>query len=179
MSPLPLLPATVEPLRRVAWHATLVVLVAAGLGIVSNAVRGREGIAWIQTKPYDILVPCPESVGAASPIAAGSLVEGDAASLVIDARSAEEFSVWHFRDALNTPFDWLGPPVQEEVGHLAKNVAASRARRVVVYGDGDDPDSGREWARLLAGGGIRNVVYVEGGAKALRASVDHAKGTPP
>jgi 3-mercaptopyruvate sulfurtransferase SseA len=45
-------------------------------------------------------------------------------------------------------------------------ITRSNAKRVIVYGDGDNPDSGREWARLLSGGGIRNVNFIDGGAPA-------------
>ena len=38
---------------------------------------------------------------------------------------------------------------------------------MVVYGDGGDPDSGEQWAALLSGAGIKNVVFVKGGAPAL------------
>jgi hypothetical protein len=169
----------VEPFGWVCRDAAIVVAIAVLLGVVNNLARGQQRIAFIQSRPYDILVPCTESVGQASAIAATTLVAGDAVSLIIDARSVAEYAAWHFPDALNVPFDWLGPPVQDEVGRLAKQVAATQAHRVVVYGDGEDPDSGREWARLLAGGGIRNVVYVEGGAPALRVPTNHDKGVKP
>jgi rhodanese-related sulfurtransferase len=91
----------------------------------------------------------------------------DPLSLVLDVRSAEEYAVWHIPSAKNQPFDWLGPPVGSEVSALAKQVAASRAQRVIVYGDGDDPDSGKEWAKLLSGARIKSVYYVEGGAPGL------------
>ena len=40
---------------------------------------------------------------------------------------------------------------------------------MVVYGDGLEPDSGEELAKEIAGKGIRNVSFVQGGVKALRA----------
>jgi hypothetical protein len=42
---------------------------------------------------------------------------------------------------------------------------------VVVVGDGEDPDSGRELARELAGKGLKNMAYVTGGAPALKAAL--------
>jgi hypothetical protein len=48
---------------------------------------------------------------------------------------------------------------------------------VVVFGDGGDPDSGEQLARELAGAGIRNVVFVAGGAPRLQAAT-LPRGTP-
>ncbi len=49
---------------------------------------------------------------------------------------------------------------------------ASNAARVVVFGDGRVPDSGREMARELAGRGMVNVFYVEGGWEAARGVLE-------
>jgi hypothetical protein len=49
-------------------------------------------------------------------------------------------------------------------------IAASGASQVVVFGDGKDPDSGEQLARELAGRGIRNVRFVQGGAPALETA---------
>jgi hypothetical protein len=154
--------------------AGLILLVGGGIGMLSNLVRPSERLPLVATKPYDIVVPCPEPVGSANPVTATSAYMRDFTSLVIDARTEDSFAAWHWPGAINVPFDWLGPPVQAEVERLAKRVTATKAKRLVIYGDGDDPDSGREWARLLAGGGIRNVFYVEGGAPALQGPVGFA-----
>jgi hypothetical protein len=148
--------------------AGIILLVGGAAGMLANLVHPKERLPWVATRPYDIVVPCPEPVGSANAVTANSALLRDFTSLVIDARTEEAFGVWHWPGAINVPFDWLGPPVQAEVERLAKRVTATKAKRLVIYGDGDDPDSGREWARLLAGGGIRNVFYVEGGAPALR-----------
>ena len=121
------------------------------------------------------MVPCPEPVGDATAIEPKDSRVRASSSLFIDARSPEEYRVWHLPGALNLPFDWLGPPPDDEVKLVAERVARSRAKQLVVYGDGGDPDSGREWARLLAGARLRNVCYVVGGGPALRASSDGAK----
>lgn len=146
--------------------ATVVVVLSVVVALGVNAIR-LEGIPLVQQEAYDILVPCPEPVGDPEQIAPDDARIRDGKSLVIDVRAKDEFASWHVQGARNQPFDWLGPPVDEEVKTVAKQVAASRAHRVVVYGDGDDPDSGREWAKLLSGARIKNVFYVSGGAPAL------------
>jgi rhodanese-related sulfurtransferase len=138
------------------------VIIAAGV----NAARA-QGLPWVAAEDYEVLVPCPEPVGDAAELVATDERVRDRRSLVIDVREPEEYKQWHLPDSLNVPFDWLGPPPDDEVRVVAQRVAKSGAQRVVVYGDGGDPDSGREWARLLAGARIKNVFYVRGGAKAL------------
>ena len=149
--------------------AAIVVAVATALALVSNTVR-KGRIAIVQREPYAILVPCPEPVGDAAPITPTDPRVSASSTLILDVRSAEDFAAWHVPNAKNQPFDWLGPPVDDEVKKVARDVAASRAQQVVVYGDGDDPDSGREWARLLSGARIKNVSYVEGGGPAIHPS---------
>ncbi len=62
------------------------------------------------------------------------------------------------------PFDFLDPVSDEALAELV----ASNAARVVVFGDGLTPDSGQEMARELAGRGMVNVHFVEGGWEAVR-----------
>ncbi|MFC1643011.1 rhodanese-like domain-containing protein [Myxococcota bacterium] len=152
----------------VVRDGAILVAVTLILGLASNALRPNDKIAWIQQEEYEILVPCPEPTGEVTAMAPDDPALKDSASLVIDARSPKEFGSWHVPKALDIEFDWLGPPIDEEVKRVAKQVAASQSHRVIVYGDGDDPDSGREWARLLSGGGIKNVFYVTGGGPALK-----------
>ena len=153
---------------RAVRDATVVVVAAAAIGIVSNMVRHKEKLSWIQVTPYDLLVPCAEPVGQAQIIQAGSPLVLDRTSLVIDARATSDYAEWHIEHAINVPFDWLGPPVQDDVTRVTQMITRSNVKRVIVYGDGDNPDSGREWARLLSGGGIRNVSFIDGGASAFR-----------
>ena len=61
---------------------------------------------------------------------------------------------------------------------IAREVARTGAKNVVVYGDGDDHDSGREWARMLAGARLKNIHYVLGGAPALRKAPAKEKVNP-
>ncbi|MBI5542587.1 MAG: rhodanese-like domain-containing protein, partial [Deltaproteobacteria bacterium] len=114
---------------------------------------------------YAIHVPCPELSGHAEPLAATDPGLGEEGALVLDARSAAEFAAWHLPRARSLPYDYLEPVAPRELGA----VVSSGASRVVVYGDGADPDSGQELAKEIAARGVRNVFYVEGGAPALRA----------
>jgi rhodanese-related sulfurtransferase len=154
----------------IARDAAIVTGLSTVLALGINAVRS-DGIRLVQKEEYEILVPCPEPVGDPDVMKADDARIKDSRSLVLDVRSAKEFESWHLEGSTNQPFDWLGPPVDEEVKTVAKQVASSRAQRVLVYGDGDDPDSGQEWAKLLSGANIKNVFYIEGGAPALNSEL--------
>lgn len=159
--------AVIRPLRahalRTAVRDALVVLVAcAGVGIATNALR-PGGIAFVQRSPYQILVPCPEGSGDAQAIAAEDPAVWAARTLLVDARSAAAYGRWHPRQALSIPFDYLEPTSPESV----HRIASSGATGVVVFGDGGAPDSGEQLAREIAGKGIRNVHFVQGGAPVL------------
>jgi len=157
------------PLHARRWllivrDAAIVVALSTALALGANALRaGGRGIPLVARQPYETLVPCPDTVAEAPPIEPGDA--GARGDLLVDARGAAEFARWHAPGAHSLPFDYLDPTPADAV----KRVAKSGARRVVVYGDGADPDSGRELARELAGRGIRNVVHVRGGAPALQA----------
>lgn len=148
---------------RVAARDALVVLVAcAAVGAATNALR-PGGIAFVQRSAYDILVPCPEGSGDVQAIAADDPAVWEARALLVDARSIAEHTRWHPGQALSVPFDYLEPTAPE----LVRRIASSGAARVVVFGDGGAPDSGEQLAREIAGKGIRNVRFVEGGAPLL------------
>ncbi|MBL6974877.1 MAG: rhodanese-like domain-containing protein [Deltaproteobacteria bacterium] len=143
--------------------AVLVVVVSAALALTVNGVR-EEGIELVASRAYEVFVPCPEPLGEVTPVAPDDPLIGAARTVLVDARGEEEYGQWHHTGSLHIGFDYLEPVPMESV----KKLAGSGAAAVVVYGDGDDPDSGREMARELAGRGLRNVYYVEGGAGALK-----------
>jgi hypothetical protein len=160
------------PWRGAARDALIVLAACAGLGAAVNAVR-PHGILFVQKTEYQILVPCPEGGGDAPGIAADDPAIREARTLLIDARPAADHQRWHPPGATNLPFDYLTPAPKEAV----HRIAGSGAARVVVFGDGGDPDSGEQLARELAGAGIRNVVFVAGGAPRLQAAT-LPQGTP-
>jgi len=163
----------VQLARDVALTVGLSILLA----FAANSLRNQP-LPWVQPTPYDILVPCPEVTGDATEIAANSPLLSASSTLLIDVRSPEEFSQWHAPKARNRPFDWLGPPVDAEVTQIAKELAMTGMQHVVVYGDGEDPDSGREWARILSGARLKNISFVHGGAPAIRRLSGDGKVAP-
>ena len=71
-------------------------------------------------------------------------------------------------------------PVSREESRCGARLVRTRARKVVVYGDGENPDSGQQLANVISGKGVKNVFYVKGGAPALRAaSLERGKSTHP
>jgi rhodanese-related sulfurtransferase len=162
-------------ISRTVGEASVLALASAAVALTVNATRDAH-LPLVAREHYTILVPCPEPVGEAQPLKPDDPKVRAKNSLVIDARSPEEFQSWHVPGAMNLEFDWLGPPPDKEVALVARKMAATRTRNIVVYGDGDDPDSGRQWARLLSGARLKNVHYVTGGAEALRRA---EKGAEP
>jgi hypothetical protein len=148
-------------LRTAARDAVLVLVACVVVGAATNALR-TGGIAFVQRSEYEILVPCPEGSDAQAIPADDSLV-WDPRTLLVDARSAAEHQRWHTAGSLSVPFDYLEPTAPEQV----RRIASSGFARVVVFGDGTNPDSGEQLAREIAGKGIRNVRFVEGGAPLL------------
>ena len=160
-----------RPVIVMVRDAAIITIACAAVALIVNAAR-PDGIPVVRKEAFEIFVPCPEPLGHPArmgPVHFLGLKEDTA--LVIDARSEEEYKDWHHPGAINVPFDYLMPVCQVNL----KEIASSGAHRVVVYGDGADPDSGRELARELAGSGIRNVNYIAGGAPLLRDKVSKVK----
>jgi hypothetical protein len=151
-----------EQLRVSLRDACFVAIACTVLALAVNTLR-PDGIALIQRAEYQILVPCPVTEGQVEPISAETLKPDDPRTLVIDARASSEYKQWRVSGAMNVPFDYLEPTDPK----IIAQIASSGAKRVVVYGDGDDPDSGEQLAKELAGKGIRNVGYVVGGSSRL------------
>lgn len=155
---------------RVLRDAVIATVAFSAIGLAFNALRS-EGLPLVATQAYEVFVPCPEPLGEVDPVRPGDPVVRDSRTLRVDARSPREYADWHLADSVNVPFDYLDEVSQDN----ARLVARSGAARVVVYGDGLDPDSGRELARELAGRGIRNVFFVEGGAPVLQSPGEAGK----
>jgi len=164
-----------ETPRSIVRDALLACGVAVALAAGLNATR-TDALPWVAPREYQVLVPCPEVAGEAAVLTPDDPALADLLSpshaggrtLVIDARGQEAFAAWHVPGARSVPYDYLAPTPPETVSAIL----ASGATRVVVVGDGDDPDSGRELARELAGKGLKNVAWLKGGAPALKAAAE-------
>lgn len=154
----------------IALRDAMLVTVACTLLAVGINLFHPERIPLLATKRYETLVPCPEPGGAVTLLRAEDARMTAASTFVVDARTAEAFKRWHFPGAMNVTYDYLDPTPKELLTRLARRAASSLAQRVVVYGDGDDPDSGEQLGKELSLQGIKNVFFVQGGAKALRAT---------
>jgi rhodanese-related sulfurtransferase len=147
--------------------AIIVTIACTGIASTVNAVR-RDGIAFIRRNPYEIIVPCPVTTGEIKAVNAADLKNYKEDRLVIDARSRSDYKRWHIAEAMNVPFDYL-EPTDPKIVH---KIASSNAKEVVIYGDGNNPDSGEQLAKEIAGKGIRNVAYIAGGSKNIEGTFD-------
>jgi predicted sulfurtransferase len=153
-------------LRRALGEAALLAAAAGTLAIAVNAVR-RDGLPLVARNSYQTLVPCPEPGGAVNAVEPDDPALRSPRTFLIDARSSEEYRRGHEAGAVNVPYDWLDPVPSAEIERLAREIAASRASRVVVYGVGGRPDCGEHLGREISGRGIKNVCFVRGGARVL------------
>lgn len=149
--------------------AAIVVVLGFAIALVYNAVR-TDGIPLVATGPYQIIVPCPVTgKGEVHSIAATEVRWDDPShDLVVDCRAPSAVREWSPRGAHQVPYDFLDPISEEAVLELLR----TPAMRVVVVGDGGVPDSAQEMGAELAGRGLRNVYYVEGGAAAAHAALE-------
>jgi len=145
--------------------AAIVVALSAAVALTTNKLRS-SGIPLVAAQEYEVLVPCPEHEGKpAKPLTPGDVNPKEKGLLLVDAREAETYRAWHAPGAISIPYDYLEPKPEE------KRVLRSRARRVIVYGDGENPDSGEQLANAISGKGVKNVHFVRGGAPALRRAL--------
>lgn len=160
--------AVERPVRRIALaavrDAAIIVVISLILSVSVNAIRSTGAIALVAEEEYQVLVPCPEHEGKPAEAAAAATVKlGEEGVLMVDARDVAK-GQWSVAGAVSIPYDFLEPTSPE----ILRKVLDSRAKRVVVFGDGDNPDTGEQLASELSGHGIRNVVFVQGGAPALK-----------
>ena len=163
-APEPLLPRS--SWRRATVEAAAVAAVAGLVALGVNALR-PQGLPLVARTPYEVLVPCPEPGGPVEPVEPADAALRGTRVFLVDARDAGSYRTGHLPGAVNVPYDWLDPLPEPDLKRLARQIAASGATRVFVYGDGDRPDSGEHLGREISGRGIRNVGFVRGGAPAL------------
>ena len=149
--------------KKIVFEAFLFAVGFSALGVVVNLVRS-DGIPLVPRAPIEIFVPCKEVSGEVKVLDPSDSLVFSEETFLIDAREKEAYEEWHISGAKNIPFDYLEGVDDAEV----REIVRSSKKFVVVYGDGQDPDSGEQLAKELAGKGIRNVHFVKGGAKALR-----------
>jgi rhodanese-related sulfurtransferase len=147
--------------------AVIITAIACAVGLLVNLFH-PEKIPYIAEEEYNILVPCPEPGGEVTPLEAADPRVQAKDTFVVDARNKSEHQAWKLGEAMNIPYDYLEPIPDEALEKLVKGIQKSGARRVVVYGDGKDPDSGEQAGKEISGKGIKNVFFIKGGAPALR-----------
>lgn len=164
---------------QVARDVSVVVASSAVVALSVNALRG-DRLPLVATGPFETLVPCPEPIGQAEAASPDDARVYHASTLLVDARCRADYLDWHLPGAVSFPFDWLAEQdeVDRQTTSVARAIARTSKRTVVVYGDGDNPDSGQAWAALLSSGGIKNVLFVIGGAPALKRGMESAAPKP-
>ncbi|MFC1611239.1 rhodanese-like domain-containing protein [Myxococcota bacterium] len=155
---------------RTALRDAIVITVATSVAALLINLVHPNAIPYLAEEAYDTLVPCPVSGGPVTKLTPHQVVAAsETDTFFVDARSAEAFERFHHKEAVNVTYDYLDPTPPETLECLARNIAASGAKRVVVYGDGEEPDTGEQLGKEISGFGIKNVCYLVGGAPALES----------
>jgi len=147
--------------------AVLITAVASAVGLLVNLFH-PEKIPYFAEEEYNILVPCPEPGGEVTPLEAGDPLVKAGDTFIVDARRKAEHRAWKLGEAMNIPYDYLEPIPDEALQELITRIHKSGAKRLVVYGDGKDPDSGEQAGKEISGKGVKNVFFIKGGAPALK-----------
>lgn len=148
-----------------------VIFVACALVSITVDLAGHpEGIPLFAPRPYETLVPCPATRATIGAIMGSQVYTQRTRRFVIDARETEAFRREHMDGARSVPYDYLDPTPSTVIRQLSREIASSGAQQVLVYGDGDSPDTGKLLAEELAAQGLRHVIYVQGGFPALSAA---------
>ena len=149
-------------------------IVIAALGI--NLVHPNR-IPVFASAEYETMVPCPVQEGHVTPIDPDELPASPKKVLFVDAREETAFNQWHYPNALRLTYDFLDPLPESDLHKMARRIAALRATKVIVYGDGAVPDTGKLLGMDISAAGINNVYFVKGGATALqRATAKRDRG---
>lgn len=155
---------------KILRNAILATILSALVAVVVNAAR-PGGIDWIAKSEYEILVPCPETTGRVAPITQEELDLSKKGDILVDSRPAKLFAKGSLPNAINIPYDYLEAVSEKEIRDLLK----MKAKRVIVIGDGQKPDSGEQLAKELAGSGIRNIYFISGGFGKAEEANNEAK----
>ncbi len=149
-------------------ESLVVVLICTVAALLINKYIHPNGIPLIAKQAYETLVPCPEPGGMVAALDTYDINLNDEKTFWVDARSRPAYEQWHVLRAVNIVYDYLDPTPDEAISKLTVAIARSRAHRVVVYGDGQNPDTGELLGREISGKGIKNVYFIAGGAPKLR-----------
>jgi hypothetical protein len=144
--------------------AGLILLVVAVVSLLANALR-PHGLPLVARQEYETLVPCPEPGGPVTALTPSDPLLLASDTLVVDAGLTPPLA--GFAHVVRVPYDYLEPTAPAAIAGLIKAATHSAAKRIVVVGDGEAPDSGEQLGKELAGAGIKEVLFVKGGAPAL------------
>ncbi|MGC9042974.1 MAG: rhodanese-like domain-containing protein [Myxococcota bacterium] len=147
---------------RLVRNSIIIALIVTISSVIINFIHPHR-IPFFATRHYEIYVPCPDTKGEIKEITVDEFLKMESESIIVDARSRADYEKWHFKDAINIEYDFLTPVCPIKI----KEIINQKRRYVLVYGDGGEPDSGKELAKELATNGINNVFFLKGGVKEL------------
>jgi rhodanese-related sulfurtransferase len=155
-------------LKSIIFQVLVIVAVAAMLGLSANALNPR-GVALTLARPAGKAVA--DSLLSRSAADGPLLIDrrqlktllSTGNTVLIDARTPDEFAEGHLPDAINIPFELLGEYVE-------RMEALPRQARLVCYCEGPPCDKGEMLARELFGKGFAGAAFYNDGLDDWKAA---------
>ncbi len=163
-------------LKQSFLEAVVIAVIASSVAIIVIFFH-PEPIPLIARQKYLTIVPCPVSGGSVKPAAVEDLKKHKV--YIIDARYKDEFVNWHYKNAKLMTYDYLDPIPEKKLKKLAQDIAETGSKSVIVYGDGDNPDTGELLAKDISGQGIKHVYYLKGGIGSLKKKIQNRNISTP
>lgn len=155
-----------QDLQKSLGHAVVIAALASALGVLAMFVH-PNAIPFVASEAYETMVPCPVPGGDVLEISSAKL-KASQNVFVVDARNEADYATWHYKNAVLLTYDYLDPIPEDALKNLTTAIARTRAQKVVVYGDGGNPDTGELLGKDISGSGIKNVYFLKGGAASFQ-----------
>ena len=159
--------------RKALWQASVIIVIAAALGIGTNALR-VGGIPLVQDRPPEELMRDDQSNRTDISLEDAARLFHGRGALFLDARSRDEYSRGHIRGSRSLPLHDVDLYLEEATGDVSPGTP------IITYCDGEACTLSRDLAEILKEFGFEDVrVLVNGWTLWLESGLPVERGLQP